>query len=189
MPTVCPIRSLHVQTRHVERVVILRTERLAVTTWLPGDADDLNLLHSDPVTMTYIGGRPETRDESSARLAQYLVDQDSRGWTKWRVEDAGGRMVGRAGFGTYLDDRELGYTIDSRHCGQGLATELAVGLIAWHVTNPVVRSADGANPLRLWAYADVDNIASIRVMTKAGLHFVEVRQHAGRPYAFFILER
>lgn len=81
------------------RAVILRTERLALTTWRPGDLDDLNRLHADPDTMTFIGGRPETRIESSARLVRYLDEQATRGWTKWRVEGTRGRMIGRAGFG------------------------------------------------------------------------------------------
>jgi hypothetical protein len=72
----------------VEHAVILRTERLAVTTWRPDALDDLNRLHADLDTMTYIGGHPETRDESSARLVRYLDEQATRGWTRWRVEDS-----------------------------------------------------------------------------------------------------
>jgi RimJ/RimL family protein N-acetyltransferase len=172
----------------VERVVILRTSRLVVTTWAAEDLDDLHHLHSDPVTMTFIGGRAETRDESSARLAQYLAEQATRGWTKWRVQTEDGRMIGRGGFGGYAEDRELGYTIDRQHCGHGLATELASALVAWHVANPAEVEPDGVPPMRLWGYADVDNVASIRVMTKAGLRFIETREHAGRPHAFFRLE-
>jgi hypothetical protein len=40
------------------RTVVLRTERLTLTTWLPDDLGDLHRLHGDPVTMTFIGGRP-----------------------------------------------------------------------------------------------------------------------------------
>lgn len=107
----------------MERAVILKTDRLAVTTWRPDDLDDLNRLHADPDTMTFIGGRPETRDESSARLVRYLAEQATRGWTKWRLEGAHGQMIGRAGFGDHAGDRELGYTLDRRFWGQGLATE------------------------------------------------------------------
>jgi RimJ/RimL family protein N-acetyltransferase len=42
--------------------------------------------------------------------------------------------------------------------------------------------------MRLWGYAAIENVASIRVLTKSGLHLVETREHAGRPYAFFMLE-
>ncbi len=159
-----------------------------MTTWAAEDLDDLHRLHSDPVTMTFIGGRMETRDESSARLTQYLTEQDARGWTKWRVQTEDGRMVGRGGFGDYAGDRELGYTIDRQQCGRGLATELASALVAWHVAHPATAGHDGDRPMRLWGYADVDNVASVRVMTKAGLRFVETREHAGRPHTFFRLD-
>jgi len=138
--------------------------------------------------MTFIGGRVETRDETSARLTQYLTEQDARGWTKWRVETVDGRPVGRGGFGEYAEDRELGYTIARQHWGHGLATELASALVAWHVANPAPAGHDDDRPMRLWGYADVANVASIRVMTKAGLRFVETRDRAGRPYAFFRLD-
>jgi ribosomal-protein-alanine N-acetyltransferase len=173
------------QTCSVERAVIVRTDRLAVTTWLPDDLDDLNRLHSDPVTMAFIGGRAECMDESSARLARYLHEQATRGWTKWRVADQGGRMIGRAGFGGYAGDRELGYMFDRSLWGHGLATEVAIALIRWHTRNPASRP-DIDEPMRLWAYAAVDHTASVRVMTKAGLRFVETREHDGRPYAFFV---
>jgi RimJ/RimL family protein N-acetyltransferase len=172
----------------VERVVILRTSRLAVTTWVPEDLDDLHRLHSDPGTMTFIGGRVETRDESAVRLTQYLTEQDTRGWTKWRVEAADGRMIGRGGFGVYTEDRELGYTIARPHCGRGHATELAAALVDWHRTHPASRRPGDGWRMELWAYADVDNVASVRVMGKAGLRFVETREHAGRPHAFFRLD-
>lgn len=171
----------------MERRIILQTDRLAVTTWRPEDLDDLNRLHSDPVTMAFIGGRPEPWDESAVRLDQYLGEQAGRGWTKWRVEGDGGRVIGRAGFGVYGEDRELGYTIDRALWGQGLATEVATALVEWHTRHPT-SSPDAAGPMRLWGYADIDNAASLRVLAKSGLRPVDTREHAGRPYAFFRLE-
>jgi RimJ/RimL family protein N-acetyltransferase len=172
----------------VERRIILQTARLSVTRWLPADVDELNRLHSNPATMAFIGGRPENRYESGVRLDKYLDEQATRGWTKWRLEDTGGRMIGRAGFGAYAEDRELGYTITQERWGQGLATEVATALVGWHVANPASRSSDSPGTMRLWGYAAIENVASIRVLTKSGLHLVETREHAGRPYAFFMLE-
>jgi len=92
---------------------VTRTRRLVVTTWMPGDVDDLHKLHSDPLTMRFVGpGRPETREECDHRLASYLNEQRTRGWTKWRLQTPKGSMIGRAGFGAYGPNRELG-----THCG------------------------------------------------------------------------
>ena len=55
------------------------------------------------------------------------------------------------------------------------------------LAHPASRSSGLDDPMQLWAYAHVDNIASVRVMTKAGLRFAELREHNGRPYTFFTL--
>lgn len=93
----------------VDRQVVLTTQRLQVTTWLPDDLDDLHRLHADPLTMRWVRhGRPETRDEVAALLSTYLTEQCERGWTKWRVAAHDGTLVGRAGFGRRGDGRGLG---------------------------------------------------------------------------------
>jgi RimJ/RimL family protein N-acetyltransferase len=165
----------------VPRETVLSTARLTVTTWLPSDLDDLAALHSDPVTMRYIGGRPESREESAARLDTYLDEQSRLGWTKWRVATPAGETIGRGGFGTFGQHRELGYTLRRDLWGQGLATELASALVQWHRTHV-------ADP-ELWAYAVAENTASRRVLEKTGFRLVEIKPHGGVDCAFYILDR
>ncbi|WP_375481134.1 GNAT family N-acetyltransferase [uncultured Jatrophihabitans sp.] len=150
------------QSHAAQRRSILTTTRLVVTTWLPEDVDALHDLHSDPLTMRWVRkGRPETRSETQDLLATYRREQQARGWTKWRVADAGsGQLVGRAGFGVSGDGRELGYTLSRQRWGQGLATEVARALVQWH--------QDTAPEVPLAAIAAVDNVASQRVLDKAG---------------------
>lgn len=169
----------------MEREVVLRTERLVVTTWLPDDLDDLLGLHSDAIAMRYLGGRTETRAEAEARLARYLDEQSSQGWTKWRVARADDRFVGRAGFGAWDDDRELGYALLRRCWGHGFATEVARALVGWHALHPVPRTSERGGPMDLWGFADIDNTASVRVLAKAGLTFVETRPMYGSTCVFF----
>jgi RimJ/RimL family protein N-acetyltransferase len=104
------------------------------------------------------------------------------------VAGTGNQMIGRAGFGPYAQDRELGFTIGRDLWGKGLATEVATALVAWHSAHPAARSSDASATMRLWGYAALENVASIRVLTTSGLHLIENREHAGRPYAFFMLE-
>jgi [ribosomal protein S5]-alanine N-acetyltransferase len=69
------------------------------------------------------------------------------GWTRWRVADQRGLLVGRAGFGGHGPDRELGYTIHRDMWGQGVASEIAQALVRWH------REHNGTvPPMRLLAY-------------------------------------
>ena len=93
----------------VSRERILRTQRLAVTSWVVGDVDDLVVVHSDAETMRFVRhGRPETRAETAALVDQYIAEHAATGFTKWRLADLEGRLVGRAGFGSLRDGRELG---------------------------------------------------------------------------------
>ena len=162
---------------------MLTTSRTTVTTWLDDDLDDLHRLHSHPDTMRWIRpGRAETLDETRARLAGYLRDQDA-GTAKWRVGDrATGVFLGRAGFGEDARHRELGYTLLPETWGRGLATELATALVAWHRAHPLPEP-----PGELTAYAALANPASRRVLEKSGLTFVDERDHNQMPSAYYRL--
>jgi len=157
------------QTRSadVQRTVLVRTPRLAVTSWLPSDIDALHELHSNAETMTFVRhGRPESRAEVAELVHQYMAEQKVLGWTKWRVSDHDDQLVGRAGFGARGDGRMLAYLIERTRWGQGLATEVAEGLVGWHLAHA------GDVPLR--AIVAVGNHASVRVLEKVG--FAEVGQ-------------
>ncbi|HEX4472129.1 MAG TPA: GNAT family N-acetyltransferase [Nocardioides sp.] len=169
-------------TQTPERMTVLTTPRTALTTWLHDDLDDLHQLHSDPETMRWIRpGRPETLEESRARLSSYLDPGGEP--TKWRVVDAAtGVLLGRAGFGGDASHRELGYTLRPRSWGAGLGTELATALVAWHRAHPLPEP-----PGDLTAYAALANAASCRVLEKAGLGFVEEREHNRWPSGYYRL--
>jgi RimJ/RimL family protein N-acetyltransferase len=166
----------------VERTTILATERVRLTTWVEADLGDLHRLHSDATTMRRIRpGRAETLEETRARLAAYLEGQGGEG-TKWRVESEAGAFVGRAGFGGDAGHRELGYTLLPETWGQGLATEIAGALVAWHRDHPLPDP-----PGDLTAYAALDNVASCRVLAKVGLVQVAEVEHNGWASAYFQL--
>ena len=149
---------------------VLRTGRLVLTTWLAADVDALHGLHSDPQTMRWVRhGRPETRSETEQLLATYLREQETPGWTKWRLADHQDTTIGRAGFGAAGHGRELGYTLARAWWGQGLATEIATALVQWH--------RDAAPGVPLDAYAAVENAASRRVLEKSGFTLASFGTH------------
>jgi [ribosomal protein S5]-alanine N-acetyltransferase len=148
-----------------DRIVILKTPRLVLTTWQSGDVDSLLEMHSDPEAMRHVRfGRPETRSEVEDLVAEYMKAQTLRGWTKWRLADQAGELVGRAGFGGDDAIRGIAYAIRRSHWGRGLATEVAEALVQWHLAN--------APSLRLRGVVAVGNDASVRVLEKIG--FMEV---------------
>ena len=143
------------------RDVVVRTERLALTSWLPADVPLLHRLHSDPDTMRFIRfGRPETRAETAQLVEQYISQHHTRGWTKWRLATHDGELVGRAGFGGDDARRGLSFAVDRRLWGQGLATEIASALVHWHWQH--------AAEAHLRALVEVGNDASVAVLRKVG---------------------
>lgn len=146
------------------RTTVLTTPRATLTTWLPGDLPDLRALHSDPRTMRWMRSGVEGEHRTRERLETFLHQQREPGWTRWRVEDPGGSMIGRAGLSPSTDGRrrELGYVLAPSHWGRGLATELATALVRWHDEHP-----GGVDP-QLGAFAFEANLASRRVLEKVG---------------------
>jgi [ribosomal protein S5]-alanine N-acetyltransferase len=151
----------------MSRVPIVQTPRLVLTHWEPSDVDDLLAVHSDTATMRFVRhGRPETRQETATLIEDYIAEDLSAGYTKWRLTDSEDQLVGRAGFGAYRDGRELGYTIRRDMWARGLATEIATALVAWHLKH--------AAAVPLYGCVATDNPASRRVLQKIGFHFVEM---------------
>jgi len=139
-------------------------------------------LHADPQTMRYSEHGAEDEIAAEKRLQGYLADQQVFGWTKWRVQDEHEHVVGRAGFGLFEDNqhRELGYLLQPELWGQGLATELACALIEWHFIHP-----DPQLSKDLLALAVTENTGSLKVLEKAGFHFVKECDYHGRRHAFY----
>ncbi|MGH3507312.1 MAG: GNAT family N-acetyltransferase [Nocardioidaceae bacterium] len=82
-----------------QRDIVLTTPRLILTTWLPVDVDPLFEVHSEPETMKFVRyGRPESRVETEQLVRHYIAEQAEQGWTKWRLADVDGGLIGRAGF-------------------------------------------------------------------------------------------
>ena len=169
-----PARLLDVEPEpdRMQRAVVLITSRLVLTSWLVDDVESLHEVHSDPETMRFVrNGRPESIDEVWRLVGEYIAEDAARGWTKWRLADLDGQLVGRAGFGGTAERRELGFVIRRDRRGAGLATEIAAALVGWHLANTV--------DVPLCAIVEVGNNASARVLEKAGFRETGHEDHNG----------
>jgi [ribosomal protein S5]-alanine N-acetyltransferase len=144
-------------------------------------ADHLGVLdgmHRDPRVMATLGGL-RTGAQTRAFLRENLDHWDRHGFGLWVFRDRGdGRFVGRAGLRHVAivgrDEVELAYALRAESWGRGLATEMARALVAL-----------GCGPLGLdevIALTLPSNLASRRVMEKAGLAFEREIVHAGLPH-------
>jgi RimJ/RimL family protein N-acetyltransferase len=152
--------------------VFLETDRLLLRRFTEADVDNLVELDSDPEVMRFInGGRPTSREEVRndilpAFLAYY---QRFAGYGFWAaVEKSTGEFLGWFHFrpppDADVDDVELGYRLRRSAWGKGYATEGSRGLIRKGFTELGVQ--------RVFAETMAVNLASRRVMEKAGLRLV-----------------
>jgi RimJ/RimL family protein N-acetyltransferase len=144
----------------------IQTERLALRRFTPQDLDPLSRLYSDPEVTRYIGGL-KTREQAAEMLHDRILayyDQHP-GLGVWATEErAGGAFIG-----IHLlnhihgePDIQVGYVLSREHWGRGYATEMCVALLRYGF-------AELGLP-RIVAITDRPNVASQRVLIKAGLH-------------------
>lgn len=146
-------------------VPLLRTERLVLRGWRPGDEAPFAALNADPEVARFVTGRPMTRDESEAFVDKIREHWAGRGYGLWAVEEgASSAFLGYVGLSHhrwYPDDVEIGWRLARSWWGRGLATEGAAAIRDF---------AFGTIGLdRLISIIHRDNLASRRVAEKIGL--------------------
>ena len=152
--------------------VFLETERLVLRRFTEADVDHLVDLDSDPEVMRFLnGGTPTPREVIQHDiLPRFLHDYERfAGYGCWAaIAKATGDFLGwfslRPPEGASPDQVELGYRLRQAAWGQGYATEGARALIRKGFTELGVQ--------RVVATTYQDNLASRRVMEKAGLTLV-----------------
>lgn len=164
---------------------VLTTGRFRLHAWSADDLPLLVALHSDPEVQRYLAARdaPWSEHVLRARLDRFIADYAEHGWTKFKVLDACGEFVGRAGFSRYepTGELELGYSLMKSRWGQGMATELAQALIEW--IYPVAKVG------HVIGFTEVDNSASRRVLEKADMVLTGVYKADGHMMAFYRHDR
>ena len=161
--------------------VFLETERLLLRRFSEGDVDELVELDGDRDVMRYItGGSPTSRVEVETEVLPAFLAYYERyaGFGFWAaVEKSTGEVLGwfhlRPEDPKRPEEVELGYRLRRSAWGKGYATEGSRALIEKGFAELGVE--------RVYATTMVANVASRRVMEKAGLRFVR-RFHQPWPY-------
>jgi [ribosomal protein S5]-alanine N-acetyltransferase len=162
----------------------LQTPRMTGERLRSDNAAELAGLLLDPRVYPTLhpGPLPPTEVDVADVLARDVKHWERHGFGLWLLRDrATGATVGRGGLmRTEVDGEslvEVAWVITPERWGQGLATELA------HATLDV---AFGALALdEVVALTLVDNLASRRVMEKAGFAFEGEAMHAGLPHVLY----
>jgi len=145
------------------------TQRLHLRPLAMSDADALFVLHQDADMQRYFGdGHLYSREESRTWLEWHVGMWQLAGYGFFAVElQPDGQFIGWLGLNTVLDDpdltgtTEIGWFIDRRHWGLGLASEGARQALEFGF---VTLGLD-----RIIARYRTDNRASGKVMEKIGM--------------------
>ncbi len=165
----------------------IETDRLRLRHLTERDAERLHDIYGDSETMRYIGASGEPRadlDATRRALAWLRRHDDLHGFGMWAIDERDGEpLVGVAGLlwvEGHGPEVEAAYLLRRDRWGQGYATEaLRAALVAGH----------GIGLERIVALSYPENIASRRVMTKAGMRAAGTSTAYGREMALHVSER
>lgn len=165
--------------------IIFETARLRVRYFTLQDFDNYYLLQGNPVVMQYI--RPaRTREESDNFLKEKILPSskdDFRGY--WAVE----KKENNEFIGCFViiplpeDDTktQMGYSFLPEYWGEGYATEVAQKGVEYFYTR---------TPLpEIYGVTEIPNIASQKVLQKAGFGFHRQKKEDGKDLYEFIIKR
>jgi RimJ/RimL family protein N-acetyltransferase len=152
----------------------IRTGRLELEPLTAGDADEMVGVLGDQRLHDFIGGRPATLEELRARYAVLADGRSPDGtqeWRNWILRLRDGTAVGTVQ-ATIVDDgraAEIAWVVGTPWQGRGLASEAAIGLVAW---------LEARRVRTITAHVHPDHRASAAVAARAGLEPTGER-HAG----------
>jgi RimJ/RimL family protein N-acetyltransferase len=145
-------------------VLRLRGNKILLRDFLPHDREQFLALESDEAMFTYMKFRIDRGSAESVQLPRLLEEShlDPRPSYNLVVEDANG-FSGWAGIDRIqgTDNSQLGWYLASDRWGRGYATEATRLLLDFGFS--VLHRAT------MWATADPENLASLRVLEKSGL--------------------
>jgi RimJ/RimL family protein N-acetyltransferase len=146
--------------------VLIRTERLLLRPFEPGDVDDVWAFQRLPEVAWHMLREPRDRDEAAVSVHGMMAETRLAGGalTFAVVLPESGAVVGEASL--VLRSRahrsaELGYVLHPAHQGRGLATEAATALLRL--------GFDDHGLHRITAKCSARNAASARLMERLGM--------------------
>ena len=151
---------------------LLETRRLLLRSSKLSDAEDTFEYASDPEVTKYTFWRTHYSIKDSQKLLSWLATEDFACWSI--IHKANQKVIGMCflhNFNLQHRRAEIAFNLSRRYWGQGYATEAAREMIRFAFKKWNLHRIEGTCML--------DNIASARVMEKAGMTFEGVlRQHS-----------
>ncbi len=151
------------------RVSRIETARLWFRPVTRGDVDPLHRLWTEPRVRKYLWDDQIIPREQAGEVVNRSVELfDHTGLGLWAVLPPGDEtLIGFCGYWYFRDppELELLYGMAPAHWGKGLATEAARAMLRYGFEELGFRRVVGST--------DVQNVASVRVLEKAGIQFAK----------------
>ena len=166
--------------------VILETERLFLREYVEDDAEAFFRLNSDPDVLRFV---PDKRLLNIEQARQILIDHPIADYRKHGfgrgacILKSTGEQIGFAGL-KYLEELgevDVAFRLMRTHWGLGLATEAALASVRFGFADLDLK--------RIIALVMPANIASVRVLEKTGLRYVETVTLWGSQFSKYVITR
>lgn len=153
----------------------LETERLILRELLESDIEGMYELDSDPLVHKYLGNNPVKTKKQALEAIGYIREQyDQFGIGRFAaIEKLSGDFIGWSGIKLNAGEKEalkgkqnfydIGYRFIPRYWGKGYASESSFATLDYGFKQLNIETMCGA--------AEVENIASNKVLKKIGLHY------------------
>jgi ribosomal-protein-alanine N-acetyltransferase len=151
----------------------LETERFLIRNIETYDAEAMFEMDSNPKVHKYLGNKPITKIEEAKEIIKNIREQYEKfGIGRWAIATKDtNEFVGWTGFKreeklrpdrVYID---LGYRLREKFWRQGIATETARACLEY--------GFETLNYDEIFACADVDNLASNKILKNIGFQYIE----------------
>ena len=168
----------------------IETKRLIMRDLIEQDTQGMFELDSEPEVHTYLGNNPiKTLNEAENNIVFIKEQYEKNGIGRWAViEKKTGDFIGWSGFKLITDvvnNRtqyyDLGYRFIKKYWGKGYATETAIASLDFGFNQ--------LNQKEICAIADIENLASNKILQKIGMSKVNKFDYENLSHNFYIMKK
>jgi ribosomal-protein-alanine N-acetyltransferase len=165
--------------------VILETDRLLLREFVESDAEAFFHLNSNPEVLRFV---PDKKLESVDQARRLLIDHPIADYRKYGfgrgacILKRTGDQIGFAGL-KYLEELgeiDVAYRLMPAYWGLGLATEAARASVRFGFTKLGLK--------RIIGLTMPENLASVRVLEKTGLRYIETARFWGSQFSKYVID-
>jgi ribosomal-protein-alanine N-acetyltransferase len=133
----------------------------------------LTILYTNPINREFFPNGALSDNQIPAMIERFIGGYEIHKTPIFLVFDKANNFIGRSGFiyTNELNIVEMGYVLDHKSWGKGYATEIAKAQLEWAKNN--------SNYNEVFAITGIDHLASIAIMKKVGMEYIENKNLKG----------